>query len=140
MWTTDRDHIKRVIDEECNGSLYMAVNLVAKQSRKKLAQTDYMILDSQAISWALTNIPPEVIHTRPSEAYPRGCYGLTSLEDMLSYVDDESVKQSVEISYDRSVKGNHLIYFYNKDLDPSRKARVRILTRMAWDNYITNRK
>ena len=140
MWTTDREHIRRVVDEECNGSLYMAVNLVAKQARKKLAQADYMILDSQAISWALTSIPPEVIHKRPSEAYPTECYGLTFLEDMLSYVDDESVEESVKISYDHSVKGNHLIYSYNKDLDPSRKARVRILTRMAWDNYITNRK
>lgn len=138
MWTRDREHFSRLVDE-CGGSVYSAVNLVAKKARIKAKETDYMILDCEAISWALTGEQPKEIHKRPSEAYPITGYGITDLEDMLSCVDDVKVAQAVRDSYDLSVKANHLIYSYKEVPDEDRQARIRVLTNLIWNNYIQDK-
>lgn len=138
MWIEDRHYFKEVSDEECDGSTYMAVNLVAKRARNKLLETNGAILDSKAISWALTGVAPK-IHKRKSFEYAyhlEDCNILQFLDDMLCCVDDIEVCESVRQSYESSVKVNHLIYYYNNSLDEPRKARTRVLTRIVWDYHI----
>lgn len=129
MWRSDKEHFRKLVDE-C-GSPYAAVNHIAMEARRKLKEVDSQILDSKAITWALTGIPPK-IHNR-NEAYYLRDEAQAYLDDMLCYVDDEDVCESVRNSYKTSKRANHLIYVYKNDLDESRRARVRILTRIVWE-------
>jgi len=128
MWTRDKDYFEQ-LSKQC-GSPYAAVNFIAKSARNKLLEVNNQILDSEAISWVLTGIAPE-IKKRHKVYYLNGNH-ISYLDDVLSCVDDVEVCQSVRDSYFISCKANHLIYSYNPELDNDRQARVRVLTRMIW--------
>lgn len=113
------------------GSPFAAVNYIAQSARKKRQEVDNRILESEAITWAVTGIQPKLRKKIPKVA---DWYNLSLIDEVLSYVDDEQVAISVRESYNESAKVHHLIYCYHKGLDESRKARVRILTRMIWYN------
>lgn len=113
------------------GSPFAAINYIAKSARVKRQQVDNRILESEAITWALTGIQPQLrerVHTVDE------WYNISYLDEVLSYVDDEQVADSVRESYSESARTHHLIYCYHSSLDESRKARVRVLTRMIWYN------
>lgn len=124
--------IKREFDALADklGSTYAAVNYIAKSARQKRKQVDNRILESEAITWALTGIQPKL--RRVCKVAEWGT--LNYLDEVLSYVDDENVAQSVRESYSESAKVHHLIYCYHSDLNESQKSRVRVLTRMIWYN------
>lgn len=132
MWSTDKDYFKD-LESRCGGSKFAAVNYLAKQARINLKQVNNTILDSQALSWALTGKQPEIHPDRKSVGDDFITIKLNYLDELLCYVDDEEVCESVVDSFYESLEKRHLIYVYNNDLDESRKARVRILTRMIWD-------
>lgn len=113
------------------GSPYAAVNYIAKSARKKLKESNNGILESQAISWVLTGKEPKVHRRMP--VY-NSSLNIPYVDEVLCYVDDEEVCESVRESYNESLLAHHLIYCYHNNLDEFRKSRVRILTRMIWYN------
>lgn len=127
MWEKDKYKFKE-LSEEC-GSPYAAVNLVSKMARNKLEETNYQILDSKAISWAITGEQPD-LHTNKQVI---SADSISDLDDALANIEDKSVAQSVLDSYNASLEATHLIYCYLPELDECRRARVRIITRMIWE-------
>lgn len=112
------------------GSPFAAVNYVAKSARKLRKEIEYPILESEAISWAITGEKPKANGRKHSYSQ----YDINILDDILSEVDDDEVSQSVRNSYEESLQAHHLIYCYHTNLDESRKARVRVLLNMIWYN------
>ena len=56
------------------------------------------------------------------------------MTNLLSYVDDDSVREAVEESFSQSVRLGSLTYYYPTKLSHGQKQRVRVLTRMCWHN------
>lgn len=125
--------LKREFDAlaEKLGSPFAAVNFVAKSARARRQSVDNRILESEAITWVVTGIQPKLRNKMP-DINQLG--NVSYLDEVLSYVDDEQVVESVRASYCESTKAHHLIYCYHNSLDDNRKARVRVLTRMVWYN------
>ena len=137
-WRRDKDLFDEVVDTNdiCPGSTYAAVRFVAREARKKLKETNNQIQDSEAISWALTGIAPEIHNYK--EKYTEVYYSrnkLSAMNDILSCVDDPEVCESVRQSIKASDLIHHLIYCYHPDIDEYRQARVRILSKMIWDRF-----
>lgn len=56
------------------------------------------------------------------------------IKEMFAYIDDKDIKDAVYDSFYDSKKNKNLIFIYNDIDDESRRARVRILTRILWFN------
>lgn len=123
--------LKREFDQLADklGSPFSAIHYISQSARKKREEVDYSILESEAITWVLTGVAPKL---RARHRFNR--LSMPLIDELLSYVDDEEVSQSVRTSYEESMKAHHLIYHYHNNLDDNRKSRVRILTRMIWYN------
>lgn len=136
-WKRDKEAFEHIVNNRCGGSTYQAIQHLSKVARKKLKEVDNNIQDSQALTWALTGLEPDVKQNMKDKVYhSKKFYQEEYMDDMLCYVDDEEVCESVRESFRASKKVNHLIYVYNHTLDEHRKSRVRILTRMVWDYKI----
>ena len=124
--------LKKEFDQlaEALGSTFAAVNFIAKLAREKREQSNYSLLESEAISWVLTGKEP------PKNRYPKSdiLHHVFEISDLLSEIDDEEVAESVWQSYEISLKEHHLIYQYQEGMCEGQKARVRILSRMIWYN------
>lgn len=115
---------------EALGSPFAASNYLAKLARKLLIDNNNQILQSQAITWALTGEKPKYT-THKLNVNLNQMYGI---DDILCYIDDKDIHDSVEQSYEKSLKAKHLIYFYSEGLNEYDKGRVRILLRLIWFN------
>lgn len=116
------------------GSAHAAVMYVVRAARKLAAKYDYIILDSEAISWVLTGERPKVVNKYIQCLDSRKTSDIAYIDDILSGVDDEEVCNCVKESIKESRSSNHLIYLYKGVLDDCKKARIRILTRIIWYN------
>ena len=115
------------------GNPYAAVNYIAASARKLAAKYNNLILDSEAINWLVTDNKPAILNKQHTIS-TKGDYVRSYVDEMLSYVDDTDVCDSVRYSINTSRDANHLIYVYTNVPDEFRQARVRILTRMIWYN------
>lgn len=132
-WKRDKEAFDHTMNNRCGGSTYQAIQHLSKLARKKLKELDNSIQDSQALTWALTGVKPDVPETKHKKVYHSNrFYQEEYMNDILCCVDDKEVCESVRESFRASKQVNHLIYVYNNTLDESRKSRVRILTRMIW--------
>ena len=113
--------------EEKLGSKYLAINYVSNLARKLKTSVNNNVLESQAITWALTGNKPEIT-VRPNYI------DYSSLDELSCYVDDIDVCESVRMSYSQSLKEKHLLYRYKEGISNHQKARVRILVKMIWYN------
>lgn len=113
------------------GSTYKATVYLMRKSRMLADKTDNLILHSEAITWALRGEKPGVL--KDLDHLPKRVdYKNLYIDEILSYVDDKDVCQSVRDSFYYSRKAKNLVYIYDKVLEPTRQARVRILVRLIW--------
>lgn len=105
------------------GSTFLAVNIVASKARQFARSVDNKILDSKAITWALTGIKPE--SSTATKKYKSSMY------DILAEVSDSRIKKSVIQSVRSS--NTELQFVYDESLTHDERARVRILTRIILD-------
>ena len=112
------------------GSPYAATNYLARLARKLLVDNDNRLLESEAITWALTGEKPKLHRKRADYSLP----SMEIVDEVLCYVDDEDVCESVKDSYNKSLQAKHLIYCYSHELTEYQRSRVRILMRMIWYN------
>lgn len=113
------------------GSTFAAINYVACMARIKLIENNNQILQSQAISWVLTGNEPKY---KTQKIDPLSQTIRPIIDEMLCYIDDELVRESIRCSYEASVKADHLIYMYHPDLPDGYHAKVRIILNMIWEN------
>lgn len=118
--------------KEFDHNEFVTVNFLVDLTRKIAAKYNYLLLDSEVISWVLTGEQPPVLNKvrrlRKQERIRRNAL----IYDILNYVDDALVKTCVTESIKESIKFQNLVYIYTGVNEKPRQARIRILTRMIW--------
>ena len=111
------------------GNEYQAVIALARLARGRAAQVDYQILDSEAIEWVLTEIPPKAIQNEvdkpPSD---KSQY----LREILGQIQDSDILHSVKFSLRISAQNAALCYVYAEGINKYQQQRVRIICNMIW--------
>ena len=126
------------ITKQFNGNRYAALSYVQRKARNYLKETDNLILDSEAVTWALRGERPEIAD-RQTYSQVKRRYATSYIEEVLCYVDDLDVKRSVRKSIKASRSNQNLVYVYEGELSDSRSARVRILTNIIWNELYVRR-
>lgn len=118
--------------EDC-GNPYYAVNQITAWVRDVLKKYDNHLLASEVISWVVRGEKPISVD-RTSDELDKHIKRVqkSNLEELLCYVDDEEVCNSVRMSYECSIKNKELSFIYGNVLDEPRQARIRILMRILW--------
>lgn len=128
----DVDQLKPFI--KLCGNKYAATRYVAKEARKLAEEYDNVISHAEALTWVLTGeIPKDILSYYQDMVKLKRHRSLSAAYELIEYVLDEDIKESVVESYIRSLRAGHLIYYYHGVYDEYKQARVRILTRMVWD-------
>lgn len=106
---------------------YAAVNEVISNARKLMSNNN--LLESQAISWALTGVKPKEVISSCKHDTVRNI-----LKQLRFEIDaPKEVKQSVCMTIYNSINCGHLIYSYTQNLSDCDKPRVEILSNIWWD-------
>lgn len=136
-WKRDKECFDK-LSSKCE-SRFEAIQQLAKLSRQKMVQSNNVISESEALTWALTDEKPKdlkrrmkIKETLQNVYQPVRFYQEQYMEDLLSSVDDIDIRHSVRKSFDKSKEAGHLIYMYINELSDGNKARVRILTNLVW--------
>lgn len=111
------------------GNEYQAVIALANLARGRAAQVDYQILDSEAIEWVLTEVPPKAIQNEvdkpPSD---KSQY----IREILGQIQDSDILHSVKSSLRISAQNAALCYVYAEGINKYQQQRVRIICNMIW--------
>lgn len=144
---------------------FAAVIYISQLARRLAESIDYHILDSQALSWAITGVKPEPVKVPTSVRLSMKL----PIDEVLQLVDDVEVKDAVIMSLQHSINNylsctsntlynsdkvvpystdfmskfilnneldmSWLIFCYGCIDDEPRKSRVRILVRLIWNRY-----
>lgn len=113
------------------GNEYQAVIALANLARGRAAQVDYQILDSEAIEWVLTEVPPKAIQNEvdkpPSD---KSQY----IREILGQIQDSDILHSVKSSLRISAQNAALCYVYAEGINKYQQQRVRIICNMIWSH------
>ena len=105
---------------------YQAILQMAKETRSICNSLPNRITESVALDYAARNEIPN-----PND-FPD--HRLDRVREYLLYVEDIEIKSAVISSYEETLKKNNLVYEYKTISDEPRKARVRVITNILWDN------
>lgn len=111
-----------------NGNRYAACMYVAKEARRRAAKCEDSVLDSESISWVLTG--KRNVSKKDQKKLIEKWYD--NQYDILNYVENKDIRASVSKSLGISKSLKHLVYAYEKSLNESEQARVRVLTNILW--------
>lgn len=107
---------------------YGEVMQVVSKARELTALYNNKILHSEAITSAIHGTQPDIQRLLDVESEFESRY----IREMFCYIDDKELCDAVYDSFYASKEKNNLIYVYNCIVEPDRKARIRVLTRMLW--------
>ena len=112
---------------------YQACMYIGKRARYLASKYENVPLNSECISWVLHNIPPDIIQEFKKIVYQRTSKAAL-ISEITSLCCDTDVLTAISDTIYYSMKRKNLIYIYNKIQDEGKRARIRILSRMVWDN------
>lgn len=119
--------------EAFDGSIFAAIDYVSKIARHRAKSVHNCITESQAISWVITGVEPKTLRKNLEYRKIRKTLDLRYAEDRLFYIDDKLVREATRETILESREKKHLIYKYKDIFDEPRKARVRILSNIIWE-------
>ena len=111
------------------GNEYQAVIALAKLARNKAAQVDYQILDSEAIEWVLTGVPPNPVQNEVNKPPSNKSQ---YIREILGQIQDSDILSSVKSSLRISAQNAALCYVYAEGTNKYQQQRVRIICNMIW--------
>lgn len=123
-----------VFVDKCKGDRFKACNLIAHTADKLLRVVNNSISESEAVSWAMTSVAPNNLQDRRRQHMLLSVPKTKYMNSLLSYVDDDGIKEAVQQSFSQSVRLGSLTFYYPSKLSSGQKQRVRVLTRMCWHN------
>lgn len=126
-----QDIIDGIVDM-FDGDRYATTAAIYNKANELMASVNNSIKGSEAIDWALTGKPPINLEGRVKQHMKLSEHRTSYMENLLGYVYDDDVVNQVRQSFDQSVYLGSLTFYYGNIREPSRKVRVRILTRMCW--------
>ena len=114
---------------------YAAVQIIAREARKRAEATGNYISHSEALSWVLTGHKPDklVRAEKYGKMSPLDENIQDLVEEYLANVDVNAVKVAVRESIKQTIRNKNLVYVYNNISDSYRRGRVRVITRLLWD-------
>lgn len=116
------------------GSRYPAIHRVADKARELKESCYNVILDSQAVEWAITGVPPanleEAIRARVQSE--EGASQEDRLTTILDSIAEDDIRIAVRNSYNLSTKNKQIAFDYNGIKDRGTRTRIRILTKLAF--------
>lgn len=118
----------------CKGDRFKACNLIAHTADKLLRVVNNSISESEAVSWAMTSVVPDNLQDRRRQHMLLSVPKTEYMNNLLSYVDNDGIKEAVQESFSQSVRLGSLTFYYPSKLSQGQKQRVRVLTRMCWHN------
>lgn len=123
------------------GSPYAAALYTAKKSRQLFHESKGVMTYGESIRYALTDERPKDLDQRISKSDEvRKRRFFLPVEDVLSNIDDNYIRDAVSNSYRLSINAHHLEYDYKDIEDENLRARIRILTKMCYAKSMKNRK
>lgn len=111
------------------GNEYQAVIALANLARGKAAHVDHHILDSEAIEWVLTGIPPKAIQNEVDKPPSNKSQ---YIREILGQIQDSDILSSIKSSLRISAQNAALCYVYAEGIDKYQQQRVRIICNMIW--------
>lgn len=116
------------------GSQYSATIHVAKKARQLKESCYNVILDSQAVEWAISGIPPENLGETIKKRMKQeeGMSQEDRLLTILDSIDENDIRVAVQNSYKLSEKNKQIAFDYNGIKDRGIRTRIRILTKLAY--------
>lgn len=124
--------VQKYLDVYC-GDQFKACNAMCFDAFRLYRESGSCLSNNEALSWALTGKAPD-IKERAKQHMNLTVQRTKYMKNLLSYVDDDDVVTCVEESFSQSVRLGNLTFFYPVKIESSKKARVRVLTRMCWFN------
>lgn len=109
-----------------NANPYQAAMQIAQASRNMCIDIPHRLEMSRAIEFASNGIVPN------ADDYID--HRMDHVEDYLCGVADSDIADAVRISYAKSLEYNNLVYVYNQVHDRSRRAKIRIILKMLWQD------
>lgn len=111
------------------GNEYQAIVALAKLARDKAKETDHHILDSGALEWVLTGIPPFAVQDTPNRpSSNKSQY----IREILGQIQDADILSSVKSTLRISAQNAALCYVYAEGTDKYQQQRIRIICNMIW--------
>lgn len=114
-----------------NGNVYKAVYELGQAAAKRVKGCNNKISNAEGISWVLNGHKPDYEHRRAYWDTKKAIieeYIATNLE----LIDDKKICKCVRSSVWNSLNHRYLLYDYKGVDDESRRARIRILTKLIW--------
>ena len=108
-------------------SIYELVRNVAENARKLSEDTNNAILHSEALSYICRELEIDMSQFRKISDYEE-----RYIREQFCYIDDPAVKDSVRESFKRSKESGKLTFVYLNVSSKSKKARIRVLSRMLY--------
>lgn len=105
---------------------YQAMMQIAQDSRQMCLNMPHRIDMSEAMDFVAKGETPD-----PNKYID---HRMDHVEDYLCGVADKEVADAVRISYAKSLKYNNLVYVYNQVRDNHRRAKIRIILKMLWQD------
>lgn len=116
------------------GSQYAATVHVATKARKLKESSYNVILDSQAVVWAITGEPPENLGESIKKRIQQeeGISQEDRIKAILDSIDEDDIRVAVINSCKLSSRSKQIAFDYNGIKDKGKRTRVRILTKLAF--------
>lgn len=127
------DPVERLVSQ-CNGNPFAACNIISKKASWLVRVTSGTADASEGVTWAITGKLPNNLKKRMENHMKLESSRTPYMVNLLSYVDDDDVLEAVKQSYDQSVSIDSLTFYYPVKMTEGQKSRVRVLTRMCWEN------
>lgn len=132
MWVNDNEKMYDLIKKL--NSPYAACMYAAKKARNLQTDTNNVISESDALSWAISGIPPSNLEKKLKIKFTKDQDVKNSerIDNILATIDEDYIRDAVLKSYRASVRSKRLVYDYANITDKHIRARIRILTKMAF--------
>lgn len=131
MWSKDSEKIQDIF-KKCN-SPYAACIYVANKARKLQKESYNVLSESDALEWAISGEPPVNLNKKLALKDEKDNTRESSKIDIiLSTIDEDYIYEAVLNSYRASSRAKRLVYEYNGIKNKNIRAKIRILTKMAF--------
>lgn len=123
-----------------DGSVYDAINQLSVDANKLRRKHEGKLSGSEALTAAITESYPKNLHNRITATESNDRYRRRYIREALCEVDDVWVRRSVYESLRYSYRERHLLFKYYHKLSDGQKSRVRVLTKLIWNNLFREEK
>lgn len=120
-------------ESKCS-STFEAINKWADDANKLNDKYQGRLEPCECLETALTGELPDDFDNRQLVKLCEVRYVYRYIQAELTQIDDEAVKVSVKFSIEATIFDKNLVFKYRNNLSEGQRARVRIITRMLWNN------